>query len=113
MTRARLLPLLTLLPAAALAQVTPPTSAVFDSDQVHEIRLTFANSDWYTVLLNDYDTYPDDTPYRSASLVWGDYKFDSIGVRFKGNSSYRGATTRKKPFRPRGDHQEEALPPQA
>ena len=91
--------LLALLPAALCAQVTPPASAVFDKDAVHEIRLTFQNSDWYEQLTADYDAYPDDTPYRQASLVWGTYKFDIVGVRFKGNSSYRGATTRKKPFR--------------
>ena len=91
--------LLALLPVALSAQIAPPASAVFDKDAVHEIRLTFKNADWFAQLTSDYDTYPDNTPYREASLVWGQYKFDIVGVRFKGNSSYRGATTRKKPFR--------------
>jgi spore coat protein CotH len=81
------------------AQVAPPASAVFDNDTVHEIRLTFKQADWYEQLTTIYDANPDDTPYIEGSIVWGPYQFDSIGVRFKGNSSYRGATTRKKPFR--------------
>ena len=92
-------PYFLLLPVVLSAQVSPPASAVFDKDAVHEIRLTFKQADWFEQLTSDYDKYPDDTPYREASLVWGESKFDSVGVRFKGNSSYRGATTKKKPFR--------------
>lgn len=91
--------LLVLVPAALAAQVAPPSSAIFDTPAVHEIRLTFKEANWYDILLADYDKYPDNTPYREASIVWGPYQFDVIGVRFKGNSSYRGATTGKKPFR--------------
>ena len=91
-------PYLLLLPVVLSAQVTPPASAVFDKDAVHEIRLTFKQANWFEQLTSDYDMYPDDTPYREASLVWGESKFDTVGVRFKGNSSYRGATTKKKPF---------------
>ncbi|HTP34372.1 MAG TPA: CotH kinase family protein [Candidatus Acidoferrales bacterium] len=79
--------------------MAPPTSAVFDKDTVHEIRLTFKQTDWYEQLPDNYAKYPDDTPYTEASIEWGQYKFDSIGVRFKGNSSYYGSTTKKKPFR--------------
>lgn len=92
--------LLAALPLALSAQVvSPPASTVFDKDQVHEIRLTFKQAGWYEQLLADYDQFPDNTPYREASLEWGANKFETIGVRFKGNSSYRGATTKKKPFR--------------
>src|SRR5450759_4880429 len=91
---------LALLPAAISAQVVaPPASAVFDKDAVHEIRLALKQADWYEQLTYNRDTYPDNTPYTEASLVWGQSKFDSVGVRFKGNSSYSGATTTKKPFR--------------
>ena len=88
-----------LLPVVLPAQIAPPASAVLDKDAVHEIRLTFKQANWFDLLTTDYDQYPDNTPYREASLVWGQYKFDTVGVRFKGNSSYRGATTKKKPFR--------------
>ena len=88
-----------LLPVVLPAQIAPPAGAVLDKDAVHEIRLTFKQANWYDLLTTDYDQYPDNTPYREASLVWGQYKFDTVGIRFKGNSSYRGATTKKKPFR--------------
>jgi spore coat protein CotH len=92
--------LLLLIPLAAYAQVVPPpASAVFDTDTVHEIRLTFQQPNWFELLTSDYAQFPDNTPYREASLVWGENKFEVVGVRFKGNSSYRGATTMKKPFR--------------
>jgi len=92
--------LLLLIGAAVLqGQVAPPPSAVFDKDAVHEIRLTFKQADWYEQLTNTYNTMRDNTPYLEGSIEWGAVKFDSVGVRFKGNSSYNGATTRKKPFR--------------
>ncbi len=80
-------------------QIAPPSSSVFDKDSVHEIRLTFKQPDWYEQLTTTYNNFRDNTPYLEGSLVWGQYKFDSVGVRFKGNSSYNGARTRKKPFR--------------
>jgi len=79
------------------AQTVPPSS-VFDTDAVHEIRLTFFQSDWWQQLVSNHDKNPDDVPYMSAAMVWGDTTFASIGVRLKGNSSYSGATTNKKPF---------------
>jgi uncharacterized protein (TIGR03437 family) len=92
--------LLLLISLTASAQVvTPPSSTVFDKDAVHEIRLTFQQADWFEQLTDIYAKYPDNTPYIEASLEWGQNKFDTVGVRFKGNSSYNGATTKKKPFR--------------
>ena len=94
------LPLVILLFGSALAfGQTPPASTLFDKDAVHEIRLTFTQSDWWEQLTTNYQDNEDNVPYISASIVWGEYKFDSVGVRFKGNSSYAGATTKKKPFR--------------
>ena len=46
----------------------------------------------------NYSSTKNDVPYIEASSQWGDNKFDVAGVRFKGNSSYIGANTRKKPF---------------
>src|SRR6187401_725466 len=80
-------------------QIAPSVSPFLEQDAVHEIRLTFQQADWYEQLTADYAAARDNTPYREASLVWGQAKFDIVGVRFKGNSSYSGATTKKKPFR--------------
>lgn len=87
-----------LVASAALAQ-TPPASLVFDKDGVHEIRLKFAQTDYWEQLTTNYETNEDDVPYIEASLVWGETKLETVGVRFKGNSTYTGATTKKKPFR--------------
>jgi hypothetical protein len=83
----------------ATAQL-PPAHMAFDQDAVHEIKLTFAQSDYWEQLTKNYEGNEDDVPYLTASLEWGTYKFDSVGVRFKGNSSYNGArNSKKKPFR--------------
>jgi spore coat protein CotH len=91
---------LLLVAAGTAAAQLPPSHMAFDKDAVHEIRLTFAQSDYWQQLTTNYESNQDDVPYISASLQWGDYKFDSVGVRFKGNSSYSGASnSKKKPFR--------------
>src|SRR5262245_44540954 len=82
----------------AVAQVPAPHPA-FDKDAVHEIRITFPDPDWYQTLTDNYDGVRAENPYFPASLEWAEYKFETIGVRFKGNSSYSAANTKKKPFR--------------
>lgn len=95
----------TLIFAAALltgtvAAQTPPANYAFDNDAVHVIRLQFKQPDWFQEMTRNYDGVngSEESVYLDASLEWGPHKFDSVGVRFKGNSSYRGAP-RKKPFR--------------
>src|SRR5688500_5087147 len=36
--------------AVVFGQIAPPASEIFDKDAVHEIRLTFKQSDWYEQL---------------------------------------------------------------
>ena len=84
--------------ACVWAQSAPGHSA-FYRDEVHEIKLTFKQTDWYEQLTANYADNEDDVPYIEADIEWGQWKFSRIGVRFKGNSSYRGASTKKKPFR--------------
>ena len=81
----------------AVAQMPPPHPA-FDQDAVHEIHLRFPNADWYEVLQANYSGVEADNPYFPASLEWGSYNFENVGVRLKGNSSYN-IQGRKKPFR--------------
>jgi spore coat protein CotH len=91
--------LLFLVSAAGLAQVPAP-HPLFDGDAVHEIYLTFTQSNWYELLTANYENNEasGDIPYMEAAFQWNENHFDSVGVRFKGNSSYRGASTKKKPF---------------
>ena len=84
--------------ALACAQIPLPYP-IYDQDAVHEIKLTFANADWFEVLTANYDGVRADNPYFPAKLEWGQYSFDQVGVRFKGNSTYSASTGKKKPFR--------------
>jgi hypothetical protein len=84
--------------AGLLHGQSPAPHPAFDKDAVHEIKLTFPNADWYEVLAANYDGVRADNPYFAASFEWGEYRFDNVGVRFKGNSSYN-VNGRKKPFR--------------
>lgn len=77
------------------ADFNPPSHPLFDSDAVHEIHLYFYSVDWWELL---EENYPDRT-YLEASFDWEDTHFDSIGVRFKGGSSYVGNPTMKKSFK--------------
>ena len=94
----RLFVTLLLLASAAVAQQTPAPHWAFYRDEVHQIKITFSQSNWFEKLTKDY-TDNDDVPYTEAAIEWGPYSFKSAGIRFKGNSSYNGATTQKKPFR--------------
>lgn len=85
--------------AGLLAADAPPAHPFFEKDEIHEIRIRFSQPDYWQTLVNNYAENEDDIPYLEASFEWRDVKFDKIGVRFKGNSSYRGARTDKKPFR--------------
>ena len=93
------LPALLLAAIACLSAQTPPPHPAWSGDKVHEIRLRFKQADFWEQLTANYVGTEEEAKYLEGSLEWGAYKFDSVGVRFKGNSSYRGASTRKKPFR--------------
>ena len=87
-----------LVPATAMAALVPPTHVLFDGDAVHEIHITFDDEDWQNVLMVNFEMY-DDPPYLAASFDWGSTHLDSIGVRYKGNSSYWGYYGDKKSFK--------------
>lgn len=88
-----------LLAALPLLAQNPPTHPAWNGDKVHEIRIRFAQPDYWDQLAKNYLGTEIEAAYLEGSLEWGEYKFASVGVRYKGNSSYRGAQTKKKPFR--------------
>ena len=92
-------PILCVLAAAAAVAQTPPAHPAWTGDKVHEIRIRFQQPDYWERLTKNYLGTEVQAEYLEGSLDWGPYKFASVGVRFKGNSSYSGARTRKKPFR--------------
>ncbi len=75
------------LPNMAQAALEPVSHPLFDGDTVHEVRLSFSQADYWSLLLSNYEG-SDDPPYLEASCELGPYSLSSIGVRFKGNSSY-------------------------
>lgn len=83
--------------AAGLAQAPRPHMA-WAKDQVHEIRLRFSQPDWWERLTANYRGTLNKADYLEASMEWGPHQFASIGVRFKGNSTY-SVNSKKKPFR--------------
>jgi len=66
----------------------------FDDSYVHEIRIYFADPNWYSVLYNSHANDPDD-PYFPADFECQGVVLDSVGVRFKGNSSFGIPTVKK------------------
>ncbi len=80
------------------AALVPAEHPMFDEDAVHEIHLTFAQTDWWDQLTDNFEDY-DDPPYIEASFDWDSTHLASIGVRFKGNSSYWGYYGDKKSFK--------------
>ena len=78
----------------------PPaeTHPLFDGDAVHEIHLTFSQSNWWTLLENNFEGL-EDPLYLEADFDWDGLHLDDIGVRFKGSSSYNSNPTDKKSFK--------------
>ena len=69
------------------AEVADEASAFFDDSYVHEIHITFDNQDWYSVLYDSHANDADD-PYFEADFECDGIVIESVGVRFKGNSSF-------------------------
>lgn len=80
--------------ASGLAQ--HPGDRIFSGTQVHEINIRFSDADYWKKLSDDYNTGSNE--YVMATLTVNGTPFDSVGVRFKGNSSFRHPNS-KKPFK--------------
>ncbi len=76
-----------------------PGDNVFNTDQlVHEIRITFPINSWYDTLKQYYavSELTDSSIYLMATTVEFDgVVYDSVGCKFKGNSSYNSQTQKK------------------
>jgi hypothetical protein len=88
----------TIIPLPSGASFAPPAHPLFESDAVHEFRLTFHQLSWWDTLQHNYEDFAD-PPYAAAEFDWDAIHFDSIGVRFKGNSTYYSYPTEKKSFK--------------
>ena len=78
-----------------------PGDAYFSAPVVHDISIEFDDPNWYNILVQ-YKSYSDNLDsnvYLPATVTIDATVIDSVGVRFKGNSSYYNYPTNKKPFK--------------
>ena len=69
---------------------------IFDPSVVHEIRFDFAEPNYFEILRNNFDLAGgSNTPYLMATVTIDGEVVDSVGVRFKGFTSYSGSDQKK------------------
>lgn len=91
--------LLALCAVSGLAQTQlPAPHPLFDGDAVHDIYLFFDDDAWYEKLRANFEG-TNDPAYMEATFVWNEITMERVGVRFKGNSSYRTYPGNKKSFK--------------
>ncbi|MFK8162562.1 MAG: CotH kinase family protein [Lewinella sp.] len=74
---------------------------LLDRTTLHEVRLTFAEPNYWEILTNNFNQHADPNtpvPYLMASVTIDGTTVDSIGVRQKGFTSH-GASETKKPLK--------------
>ena len=59
---------------------------LFDLYNVHNLDIEFYNPDYDQILKNRWED--DDKTYELATIVFNGDTLDSVGVRYKGNSTY-------------------------
>ncbi len=74
--------------------------SLFNTLQVHSIYINFSQSGYWNQLVNNkaYDDANDSSTYIPASVIIDGKQVDSVGIQFKGNSSYYNYPSNKKPF---------------
>lgn len=83
---------------AAFAATLPDSSTiVYDDTQIHDFELQFWQPGWWDTLVANFQQ--EDLPYMPARFIFNGVVYDSVGVRFKGNSSYFGYPGVKKSFK--------------
>lgn len=89
--------LLLLLPGGVRAQ---SGDALFNDTSIHAIYLSFSQPNYWSLLSSGktYDDANDTATYIAASVTIDGTAMDSVGVQFKGNSSYYNVPGNKKPF---------------
>ncbi len=87
--------ILIIFPIGAIAGLIPSEHELFEENQVQEIRIYFEQEDYWDTLEDNFES----KTYLEASFEWESYNFESVGVRFKGGSSYLSNQTMKKSFK--------------
>lgn len=73
---------------------------LFNVTQIHTININFPQSNYWTLLVNNkaYDDANDSSTYIPVQVIIDGNTLDSVGIQFKGNSSYYNYPGNKKPF---------------
>lgn len=72
-----------------------PNTGYYDQSLVRRIDLSFPSTNFWTLLTNNYATKTN----IPATLLIDGQTFDSVGVRFRGNTSFNTGTSQKKSFK--------------
>ncbi|MBN8588578.1 MAG: CotH kinase family protein [Rhodothermia bacterium] len=67
---------------------------LYDESIIRTVELTFAESNWWTLLTQNYSTKTD----LMGTMTVDGQSFQKVGVRFKGQTSYNTGTSQKKSF---------------
>jgi spore coat protein CotH len=88
-----------MLPAICPAQNTAGDS-LFNDTSVHSIYMNFSQGNYWTLLQNNKtnDDANGTSTYIPATVIVDGKQLDSVGIQFKGNSSYYNYPSNKKPF---------------
>ncbi len=68
---------------------------VFDNSVLHEVRFTFEQADYWQQMVNNFEFNMDDVPYILGAVTIDGVDVDSVGVRFKGFTSYTYESDKK------------------
>lgn len=74
--------------------VIAPTTPLYDPSTLRTLYLQFTNSDWFDELSDFYHTDVE----VPADLIADGVTHPGVGVHFRGNTSYMGGGSQKKPF---------------
>lgn len=76
-----------------------PGDSIFNSGQlIHEVRINFSFNSWYDTLTKYYslsNTLDSNIYLMATSVVFDGVSYDSVGCKFKGNSSYNNPSQKK------------------
>jgi spore coat protein CotH len=95
----KLLFLFAIVSSVCQAQTTAGDN-LFNITQIHTININFPQTNYWTLLVNNktYDDANDSSTYIPAQVIIDGNIVDSVGIQFKGNSSYYNYPGNKKPF---------------
>ena len=68
---------------------------LFNNSSVHEIRVSINDTDYWNILLDNYNNNYPDVPYVMANVEIDGTSVDSIGIRLKGFASFWVFTDKK------------------